>query len=326
MVLSDVILVLRSASKIASFAADECGRSVAQHLRTSSLVPSQVKVLVAATSERQTPPSTKLTSQLAARGVPVRLHPGRLDRKHLLRVFEQKPHRVGQTGAEEIRAADLSDIGLEFPQPPTEPATEPAQPTTENIKPVEVIEATTSAEPMQSTTEKEQQPTEYEGHLEISQKRQLQASAMPSNRVSRLYHYGSLAVGLGLGALGEATKRWSGFSDSSDQSSVMLSRANIDRIVDKLSKMRGAALKLGQMLSIQDSKNMTPEIAEILQRVQNAANYMPVRQLEKHMRRQLGADWRDKFAEFQDEPFAAASIGQVHEARIAMAEHGFSKV
>ncbi|KAJ1936324.1 hypothetical protein EC988_008228, partial [Linderina pennispora] len=44
------------------------------------------------------------------------------------------------------------------------------------------------------------------------------------------------------------------------------------------------------------------------------------------MRRQLGADWRDKFAEFQDEPFAAASIGQVHEARIAMAEHGFSKV
>ncbi|KAJ1951204.1 hypothetical protein FBU59_000304 [Linderina macrospora] len=178
-----------------------------------------------------------------------------------------------------------------------------------------------------TAAEQQQRLVEYEaGEDDVPQKQQLRASAMPSNRVSRLYHYGSLAVGLGWGALGEATKRWSGFSDSSSDSSVILNRANIDRIVDKLSKMRGAALKLGQMLSIQDSKSMTPEVSEVLQRVQNSANYMPIRQLERLMRRQLGADWRDAFVEFHDEPFAAASIGQVHRAQIEPARHGFDRV
>ncbi|KAI8323537.1 ABC1-domain-containing protein [Martensiomyces pterosporus] len=162
----------------------------------------------------------------------------------------------------------------------------------------------------------------------------LQASSMPSNRVSRFYHYGSLAVGLGLGALGEATKRWSGFGRSGESSgdassSLLLNRANIDRIVAKLTKMRGAALKLGQMLSIQDSKDMTPEIAEVLQRVQNSANYVPIAQVDKTMRKQLGPHWRDNFAPFSDEPFAAASIGQVHEAQLSpemQEKYGFKKV
>ncbi|KAJ2162073.1 hypothetical protein GGF46_000948 [Coemansia sp. RSA 552] len=155
---------------------------------------------------------------------------------------------------------------------------------------------------------------------------------MPSNRASRLFHYGSLAVGLGLGALGEATKRWSGLGAGGSEahsSSVFLSRGNIDRLAAKLTKMRGAALKLGQMLSIQDSKSMSPEIAEILQRVQNSANYVPASQVEKVVSRDLGADWRGAFASFGDVPFAAASIGQVHEAQLAptlQEKHGFGKV
>ncbi|KAJ2351699.1 hypothetical protein IWW50_000878 [Coemansia erecta] len=155
---------------------------------------------------------------------------------------------------------------------------------------------------------------------------------MPSNRVSRLFHYGSLAVGLGIGALGEATKRWSGLgaSDSQDSStSVFLTRANIDRIVTKLTRMRGAALKLGQMLSIQDSKSMSPEIAEVLQRVQNSANYVPMSQVQKTVDRELGAGWRSKFASFNDAPFAAASIGQVHEAHLGASAQeivGFDRV
>ncbi|KAJ1718308.1 hypothetical protein LPJ61_006702, partial [Coemansia biformis] len=151
---------------------------------------------------------------------------------------------------------------------------------------------------------------------------------MPSNRASRLFHYGSLAVGLGLGAIGEATKRWAGGGSEGAQGgspppSLLLGRANIDRIVNKLSKMRGAALKLGQMLSIQDSKSISPEIAEVLQRVQNAANYVPLSQIEKTIRRELGAGWREEFAEFGEVPFAAASIGQVHDAQLN--EHMQSK-
>ncbi|KAJ2425065.1 hypothetical protein GGF47_002659, partial [Coemansia sp. RSA 2524] len=155
---------------------------------------------------------------------------------------------------------------------------------------------------------------------------------MPSNRVSRLFHYGSLAVGLGFGALGEATKRWSGLGTLDSQSSstsVFLTRANVDRIVTKLTRMRGAALKLGQMLSIQDSKSMSPEIAEVLQRVQNSANYVPISQVEKTVNRELGPNWRAEFASFNDAPFAAASIGQVHEARLGkhvQEQVGFDKV
>ncbi|KAJ2450696.1 hypothetical protein EV183_004102 [Coemansia sp. RSA 2336] len=150
------------------------------------------------------------------------------------------------------------------------------------------------------------------------EKPQLEAASMPASRVSRLFHYGSLAVGLGFGAVGEAAKRWSGLGPADDQSSssVFLSRANIDRIVAKLTRMRGAALKLGQMLSIQDSKSMSPEIAQVLQRVQNSANYVPMPQLEKTIEGDIGPNWRSKFASFSNEPFAAASIGQVHEAEI----------
>jgi aarF domain-containing kinase len=60
----------------------------------------------------------------------------------------------------------------------------------------------------------------------------------------------------------------------------MLSEANVSRLVDKLTRMRGAALKLGQFLSIQDTHVLPPEIEDIFRRVQNAAHYMPDWQLE----------------------------------------------
>jgi aarF domain-containing kinase len=76
--------------------------------------------------------------------------------------------------------------------------------------------------------------------------------------------------------------------------------------------MRGAALKLGQLLSIQDNNSFPPEIIDIINRVQNSANYMPEEQLNKVLSAELGKNWRDLFLEFKVIPFAAASIGQVH--------------
>jgi aarF domain-containing kinase len=75
--------------------------------------------------------------------------------------------------------------------------------------------------------------------------------------------------------------------------------------------MRGAALKLGQMLSIQDNNAFPTEIIDIINRVQNSANYMPENQLNKVLTVELGKNWRNLFLEFVDIPFAAASIGQV---------------
>ena len=144
----------------------------------------------------------------------------------------------------------------------------------------------------------------------------LRAARVPSSRLGRILHYGSLGAGLAWGSAGEYWRRATGSGDAKS-SSPFLSEANVNRLVDKLSTMRGAALKLGQFLSIQDSHMLPPQIEEVMLRVQNSAHYMPTWQLERVMSAELGSEWRSLFASFDERPFAAASIGQVHNAVLA---------
>lgn len=154
-----------------------------------------------------------------------------------------------------------------------------------------------------------------EGINAEGKKSQLKSSSVPTSRISRLFHYGSLAAGVGMNAaahgISEVAK-----GKSPTWKSLILSDANIDRITNKFSKMRGVALKIGQLLSFQDEKVLPKELYEILSRVQNSANHMPQRQLEKVMTKELGADWEAKFLKFEKVPMAAASIGQVHAAEL----------
>lgn len=148
----------------------------------------------------------------------------------------------------------------------------------------------------------------------------MESSAVPSSRMERLFHYGSLATGIGFGAISEGIRRMANSQDTS-LSSVVLSPANLERMVKKFSKMRGAVLKVGQLLSFQDSKVLPPEIQQVLTRVQNNANYMPRGQLERVMTKNFSKTWRtDLFSSFEDYPIAAASIGQVHGA-VLLADH-----
>ncbi|KAJ5570255.1 Protein ABC1 [Penicillium hispanicum] len=140
---------------------------------------------------------------------------------------------------------------------------------------------------------------------------QMMESRVPSSRIGRLWQYGGLATSMAFGAVSETVRRATG---SQESGSIMFSAGNMERLVAKLSKMRGAALKLGQMLSIQDS-NMLPEpIQQVLQRVQDRADYMPASQRDKVLADNLGPDWRGLFTSFDEIPMAAASIGQVHAA------------
>uniref|UniRef100_A0A8C9VIE6 Atypical kinase COQ8A, mitochondrial n=1 Tax=Scleropages formosus TaxID=113540 RepID=A0A8C9VIE6_SCLFO len=145
---------------------------------------------------------------------------------------------------------------------------------------------------------------------------------VPVTRLGRLANFGGLAVGLGIGALAEVAKKSlrseerNGDKKSVLDSSPFLSEANAERIVRTLCKVRGAALKLGQMLSIQDDAFINPQLAKIFERVRQSADFMPIKQMMVTLNSDLGPHWRDKLDFFEERPFAAASIGQVHLARM----------
>ncbi|RZF39889.1 hypothetical protein LSTR_LSTR010517 [Laodelphax striatellus] len=139
---------------------------------------------------------------------------------------------------------------------------------------------------------------------------------VPSSRLGRLFSFGSLAAGLSVGTLSEFTLRSLGVKktqpDDTTLDSLFLTPANAERIVKTLCEVRGAALKIGQILSIQDNSVISPQLQKAFDRVRQSADFMPPWQVEKAMKSELGADWRSRFASFEMRPFAAASIGQVH--------------
>uniref|UniRef100_A0A8D9BE44 AarF domain-containing protein kinase 4 n=1 Tax=Cacopsylla melanoneura TaxID=428564 RepID=A0A8D9BE44_9HEMI len=140
---------------------------------------------------------------------------------------------------------------------------------------------------------------------------------VPSSRIGRIMSFGSLAAGLGVGTVAEATRRTLGFGDTSlsvgnTLDSAFMNPANAERIVNTLCKVRGAALKIGQILSIQDSNVISPQLQKAFERVRQSADFMPQWQVEKVLVTELGLDWRSKVSSLDLKPFAAASIGQVH--------------
>jgi len=77
----------------------------------------------------------------------------------------------------------------------------------------------------------------------------MRESRVPSSQFGRLLQFGGLAASMAFGAVGDSLSRPSNMP--TEPGSFVLSAANVDRLVATLSKMRGAALKLGQMMSFQ---------------------------------------------------------------------------
>ncbi|MBW03235.1 Atypical kinase ADCK3, mitochondrial, partial [Eschrichtius robustus] len=115
-----------------------------------------------------------------------------------------------------------------------------------------------------------------------------------------------LAVGLGFGALAKVAKKSLRPEDPSGKKAVLdsspfLSEADRERIVRALCK---------------DDAFIKPHLAKIFERVRQSADFMPLKQMMKTLNSDLGPNWRDKLEYFEERPFAAASIGQVHLARM----------
>lgn len=134
--------------------------------------------------------------------------------------------------------------------------------------------------------------------------------AVPASPLSRVVNFAMLGSSMLGGTVSSAFKQ--GFSGN--WSEYAMSEDNIDRLAEGLLKMRGAALKLGQFMSFQDNSKVPSALMKAMERTRREAYVMPEVQVEMVMRRNLGKAWRDLYDSFDINPFAAASIGQVHNA------------
>lgn len=95
---------------------------------------------------------------------------------------------------------------------------------------------------------------------------------------------------------------------------LLLTPANARRLTEELARMRGAAMKMGQLLSMEASDLLPPELADILARLRAEAHIMPPAQLKRVLEQAYGKGFLKQFKRFEPHPVAAASIGQVHRA------------
>ncbi|XP_010851242.1 PREDICTED: chaperone activity of bc1 complex-like, mitochondrial [Bison bison bison] len=130
---------------------------------------------------------------------------------------------------------------------------------------------------------------------------------VPVTRIGRLANFGGLAVGLGFGALAEVAKKSLRPDDPSGELGPW-------RWPVHPPSERSAFCCL--LCCLPDDAFINPHLAKIFDRVRQSADFMPLKQMMKTLNNDLGPNWRDKLEYFEERPFAAASIGQVHLARL----------
>ncbi len=149
---------------------------------------------------------------------------------------------------------------------------------------------------------------------------------IPTSRVGRTAKIGGLAAGQAIRQAGTVVGN---VARSKEGRQAALERRHIEaaeQIVDALGHMKGAAMKLGQVMSFLDVGLVPEEYREEFQRklgkLRDAAPTVSFKDMRKVIEQELGERLQDVFEEFDEEPIAAASIGQVYRARLGISARG----
>lgn len=139
---------------------------------------------------------------------------------------------------------------------------------------------------------------------------------VPSGQLTRFWHLGRAAGGLAGAA---ATRALSGLlkGEQAGASALALTPEDARRLAERLSRMRGAVMKLGQLLSLDGNDVLPPEFVRLLAPLRSDAHTMPFSQLVTVLDTEYGKGWKSDFRRLDFKPIAAASIGQVHAAETA---------
>jgi predicted unusual protein kinase regulating ubiquinone biosynthesis (AarF/ABC1/UbiB family) len=145
-----------------------------------------------------------------------------------------------------------------------------------------------------------------------------EAGKLPTGRLARTARVGGLVTGQGLRWAGMRTANRVRTPERAAAAHSERTAALVNQLVDQLGQMRGAAMKVGQMISMVEFDGMAQDDQDELRRKLAALrdDVPPVAfaDLERLMRREFGGPLERVFSDFDERAFAAASIGQVHRA------------
>ena len=224
---------------------------------------------------------------------------------------EMYPHRTlhVQTPSEGAAAAASSDDCTRRSAPATED---------ESPSPARTSAATADAAAAAPAAHETREPGAEARETPRQAARQRRASHVPASSLERMARFTGLGFGLAMGTVGSAASSLvqGTFRTSGGFKASVLSPGNSERLTLVLCRMRGAALKFGQLLSIQDEHVIPKDspLRALIDRVREEAEQMPPEQVHAQLTAALGDHWRQQVAEFDASPVATASVGQVHRA------------
>ncbi|WP_371397933.1 ABC1 kinase family protein [Fretibacter rubidus] len=149
--------------------------------------------------------------------------------------------------------------------------------------------------------------------------------AVPTRRLSRLAGLGGMAAGVAGNMIAGGAKQLAS-GKRPRAADLLLTPSNARKLTTQLANMRGAAMKIGQMISMDSGDFLPKELSDILARLRSDAQHMPRAQLDTVLKSEWDYGWQMKFATFDYRPMAAASIGQVQRAKLFSGEELAIKV